>query len=85
MESNPHPVLDQVLDCRRHLDVGDHLRLHVAAVRLLPDELPLLQPADHLEDEERHAVRLHRDLASQLLGQGIALEGVLEEMDDLPR
>ena len=51
----------------------------------LRDELPLLQAPDHLEDEERDAVRLQGDPAAELLRQPFAPERVLQQEDHVPR
>ena len=80
-----HAVVDEILDRGRHLDLVDHLRLNVAAVGQLFDELPLPEAADHLEDEERHAVRLLRDADAQLLREVLAAERVFEQLDCLTR
>ncbi len=76
---------DQVLHRRRNLDVIDRLGVDPAPVRALLDELTLLQPLDHLEHEERNAVRLLRDARPQLFDQPLASKRIAQQADDVSR
>ena len=78
------PPLDQVAHRARNLDLLDDPRLDPRSVGPLGEELALPKPADHLEDEERHAVRLQGDGAGEAVRQRLAPEGILEELHDLP-
>ena len=76
---------DQVANRGGDLDLLDEARRDERAVLLPLDEVPLAEPPDHLEHEERDAVRLVRDLGAELVRERLAPERVPEELDDLPR
>jgi hypothetical protein len=69
-----HARVDEIEYGRRDLDLVDHVRRDPGAVRGLRDELPVSQPPQDLEHEERVAVRLHGDLSREFFCEALGAQ-----------
>ncbi len=76
---------DETADRRGHRERRQVAGLDVGPVGQSPQHPSLAQRPDEFQDEQGHAVRLLGDPAAEALREGLAVEGLREEPDDVGR